>query len=229
MSGLHIYLGCSSQYPGFLGLTFHFLSNQIPFQFQSPRPLNSYAHFRPQSQNAAVPEKLWVGLLKSFPSICAISAIPVGGKCLQRWNGSCTYVNWLSFSPLLHSAALQQQTWQGKATHLFSKSFFLHFFPNSFLSLYFPWILIYVQRCWKWPGTTRGWSGLSASLRIRDVIMWSSHWSTLSSLIWSVWWYACHNSKSDSVCGVRLFSLQNSAEKVRKSRWQNFPTKVPKS
>ena len=35
----------------------------------------------------------------------------------------------------------------GKATHLFSKSFFLHFFPNSFLSLYFPWILIYVQRC----------------------------------------------------------------------------------
>ena len=37
------------------------------------------------------------------------------------------------------------------------------------------------------------------------------------------------HSKSDSVCGFRLFSLQNSAEKVRKSRRQNFPTKVRKS
>ena len=37
------------------------------------------------------------------------------------------------------------------------------------------------------------------------------------------------HSKSDSVCGIRFFSLQNSAEKVRKSRQQNFATKVRKS
>ena len=34
------------------------------------------------------------------------------------------------------------------------------------------------------------------------------------------------HSKSGSVCGFRFFSLQNSAEKVRKSRWQNFVTKA---
>ena len=37
------------------------------------------------------------------------------------------------------------------------------------------------------------------------------------------------HSKSDSVCGFRLFSLQNSAEKVRKSRRQNFATKARNS
>ena len=34
------------------------------------------------------------------------------------------------------------------------------------------------------------------------------------------------HSKSNSVCGIRFFSLQNSAEKVHKSRQQNFATKV---
>ena len=195
MSGLHIYLGCSSQYPGFLGLTFHFLSNQIPFQFQSPRPLNSYAHFRPQSQNAAVPEKLWVGLLRSFLSICVISAIPVGGKCLQRWNGSCTYVNWLSFSHPAPLSCLATTNMARQPIHSQDLS------PFTFYKIYSFILMIvfllgfcqtnYVQRCWKWPGTTRGWSGLSASLRIRDVIMWSSHRSTLSSLIRSAWWSIC--------------------------------------
>ena len=37
------------------------------------------------------------------------------------------------------------------------------------------------------------------------------------------------HSKSNSVCGIRFFSLQNSAEKVHKSRQQNFATKVRKS
>ena len=37
------------------------------------------------------------------------------------------------------------------------------------------------------------------------------------------------HSKSDSICGFRFYSLQNSAEKVRKLQQQNCATKVRKS